>query len=1133
MNAVDYYTSLIDWVFSHARELHEHMFLIQSIVTCAALFWLLRRASDVLWTPLPRLISILGVEVPDPPEVSLACIKSDSLTLHWSSSPPNKGVVRYILQVNGVDVGESTQGETVIIEGLKPGNFYNVRVIAVGSQNFQAGSRVIRLRTLGRDGHPRHGVMRNEADLSNDDQHDAASGESLPTVRAHGGPTDVTNPPAATVQVVVRESSVSHHSQRRNTVGRKHSPSIATATAENWSASIAQSLDDGRETIQELQRKQDAVQKEVEDVIAQGLKESEEIRNQILILSEDKDKKTEIVKDKEEASEALRKEVKNLEVKNRQAQSRKTALQKSLQTKQVERKKMHDEQARWKKEIKSMEAERESWSRETEEIRVSTEARCEELRRNIRNVQDLIAEYTREVAEKGLLVKKLEEERENLGIGLDDDQAREWEASERRSDAQWEAKNRAQHVHAQDCSQRLEQLENELQSAQANFTALYARLPNNQNQLMNHANSSGVDFDPNAQQGKAKARRQRTRKSRTNTVSSPNPGYPMVDPQFPSTSTFSTFNSMSSTAYAAAPYMDLAMGNDTAMVPLLGHMGMSEADIQSLTAGAPLSPTATSLLPSTLFNDDEPPSPDEEVPEYASELHHPFSPSHRHNDPQSPQSSRSASLMSSPHASSQNLAKYGVTHHDYALDNDRNSLGSPSSKFGVIGSPARTGQPTSHRNFGSMFTSLRKSDKNSQDGLPLGSLKAGQSHSFPRSTDEPETPSSRSRRISFSSGWGGVFQRSATGGDTSEGNAPAPARQNGRRHGFSMFGFKNEDTNPLHSSRDPSSPRPTSIASSDLPRPSTDSAPFGWGPGADGTVNKNSPLVTDWSVSAPPTWSRNPSRRPSFQHGSTNAPTSGMLSESDEYFYEEDIHSSPPPNLGAIGTRPPSSHNSVLPKLNPNAPKFELPQTSDPVFTRFLRSSKGKGKASDQNSESDPIYDTPQPITSSPSEPRKSRDSPSIHTQNSVAESTDSLDRIKSNATSDMGGSAKGESSFSKLLRKGSSSKFSLGGKDSIFGRKKGSSSISASDHNERDESLDDHGQDSLTTGGESATSSPRIGGPEGGDVKGQKGAPRERKGSTWGRFQRSKKGRESSEVERSEKSEAETTGTEDEHEHE
>ncbi|KAB8304464.1 hypothetical protein EYC80_003858 [Monilinia laxa] len=1132
MNAVDYYTGLIDWVFSHARELHEYMFLIQSIVTCTALFWLLKRAWEVLWTPLPRLISILGVEVPDPPEVSLACIKSDSLTLYWSSSAPNKGVVRYLLQVNGVEVGESTQGETVIIEGLKPGNFYNVRVIAVGSQNFQAGSRVIRLRTLGRDGLPRHGMVRNEADLSNDDQNDVAGGESLPTVRAHGAPTEMTNPSAAAVQVVVREPSVSHHSQRRNTGGRKHSPS--TATAENWSTSIAQSLDDGRETIQELQRKQDAVQKEVEDVIAQGLRESEEIRNQILVLSEDKDKKTEIVKEKEEASEALRKEVKNLEVKNRQAQSRKTALQKSLQAKQVERKKMHDEQARWKNEITQMETERESWRRETEEIRTSTEARCETLRENIRKVQNLITDFTREVAEKGLLVKKLEEERESLGIGLDDDQAREWEVSERRNDAQWEAKSRAQLAHAHDCSQRLERLENELHAAQASFAALYARMPNNPNELMNHANSSGVDFDSSGQQGKAKSRRQRNRKSRTNTVSSLTSGYPIGDSQFSNTSTFGNFSLMSSPGYAPAPYMDLAMGNDTAMVTHSSQMGsMSEADIQSLTAGAPLSPTATSLLPSTLFNDDELPSPDEEVPEYTSELHHAFSPSRRRNDPQSPESSRSASLISSPRASSQNLARYGVTPHDYPLDNDRNSLGSPSSKFGVIGSPARTGQSTSHRNFGSMFTSLRKSDKNSQEGLPLGSLKPGQSHSYPRSTDEPETPSNRSRRISFTSGWGGVFQRSATVGDSSEGNGPAPARQNGTRRqlGFAMFGSRNEETNPLRSNRDPSSPRPTSIASSDLPRPSTDSAPFGWGPGADGAINKNSPLVTDWSVSAPPTWSSNPSRRPSLQHGgSSSALTSEILSGSDEYFFEDDIHSSPPPNLGAIGTRPPSSHNSLLPKLNPNAPKFESSHTTEPVFSRLW---KGKGKVVDQTPGSpDSIYDVPQAITSSPSESRKSRDSPSIHTQNSVVESIDGLDRTKSNTPFDMAGSAstKGESPFSKLLRKGSSSKFGLGGKDSIFGRKKGGSSIAASDHNERDEILDEYGQDSVITGGESVTTSPRIGGLEGGDAKSQKGAPRERKGSTWGRFQRNKKGKEGSEMERSE---AETTGTEDEHEHE
>ena len=45
-------------------------------------------------------------------------------------------------------VGESANQETAItVTGLKPNHFYNIRVIAVGYNNFQAGSRVIRLRT--------------------------------------------------------------------------------------------------------------------------------------------------------------------------------------------------------------------------------------------------------------------------------------------------------------------------------------------------------------------------------------------------------------------------------------------------------------------------------------------------------------------------------------------------------------------------------------------------------------------------------------------------------------------------------------------------------------------------------------------------------------------------------------------------------------------------------------------------------------------------------------------------------------------------------------------------------------------------------------------------------------------------
>jgi hypothetical protein len=120
MNALTYYSELADWVLDHVTD--RNMFYIQSVVTCGALVWsvkfwvfrdinkteaniyrLLRRAWLTLWKPVPELISILGVEVPDAPAVSLAGIKADAVTLHWTRPGVNKPVLKYLIQVNGVN----------------------------------------------------------------------------------------------------------------------------------------------------------------------------------------------------------------------------------------------------------------------------------------------------------------------------------------------------------------------------------------------------------------------------------------------------------------------------------------------------------------------------------------------------------------------------------------------------------------------------------------------------------------------------------------------------------------------------------------------------------------------------------------------------------------------------------------------------------------------------------------------------------------------------------------------------------------------------------------------------------------------------------------------------------------------
>jgi hypothetical protein len=64
---------------------------------------LLHRTWQTLWRPVPELVNVLGVEVPDPPEVSLAGLKPNAATVSWTPPPSNRPVQRFIINVNGVD----------------------------------------------------------------------------------------------------------------------------------------------------------------------------------------------------------------------------------------------------------------------------------------------------------------------------------------------------------------------------------------------------------------------------------------------------------------------------------------------------------------------------------------------------------------------------------------------------------------------------------------------------------------------------------------------------------------------------------------------------------------------------------------------------------------------------------------------------------------------------------------------------------------------------------------------------------------------------------------------------------------------------------------------------------------------
>jgi hypothetical protein len=1042
--------------------------------------------------------------------------------------------------------------ETAIeVAGLRPGHFYNVRVIAVGSNNFQAGSRVIRLRTLGPDQRPMIGDSKTPPDTSSEEQQDGENGDERLTVRLNAA-TEPAHSPESSLSMT-REPSSGQQGQRRNTgnagntAGRRHSPSTAAADQ----AALANILSNhSDESMHELTEKFEGTRKETEEVLSQISKDYDEFKMEMNDLTKDRDEKKHILKEKEEASEKLKK-MHYSERLNRQAQNKKSQKEKALKDKQAERTRMYDDMARWKKGIGDWKEERQVLQREGEEYEKLKEAKVEELRVTIRKRQDSLTGLEEVIRVKGLQIKELEEERKNLPGAEDDDESRERDAKDREADLAWEKEERELSSQLIGANEQLRGIHVTIAQNQPNYNSLLARQANNP--LMYHANSSGVDFDTTGGQGKAKSRRGRNRKSRTNTISSPVAGYPILDSPFPSAAAYNNLHSTASPTFAQGPYFD--MNNDTAMVPLSEHMsGMSEADVRAMTAGAPLSPTATSLLPSNIFNDDEFPSPRvESSGSFGPILFGNTGPSTYDNDPQSPDSSsRSASLMSSPQTSSHNLAMYGVSGRDYAMEADRRSLTSPRMELSAVGSPAGPEQSSSYKGFGNLFIFQKARSKTmNEDGHALGTLKQGQSQSFPRTTEEPETMASRHRRISFSASWNAMampsfLQRNSAGEAAPEGNAPAPARNPGarRRRGFNMFGGSTDEAG-IYSERDPSSPRPVSIASSDLPRPSTDSAPFGWAPAQDSIINRNSPLATNWSVNAPQTWSTNASRRPSIQHGSTTALTTGLATEDDEFLPPTDTvgQASPASAIGVIGTRPVSSHKPITPKLNPAAPAFKGFGIS---FNRSSKPEKEKDKA--KSKEIKPLENAtsanePQNTNfSSPAESRKSRDTPSIHTQNSVAESQDSLERVSSNTPSEMNtpsGNKDKESSFRQLLRKGSSSKFSISSfrnkESGLFSSgKKAGSSAANSDRNasvERDGSFDENREDAgLGKSADSLTSSPMIGSIGSGEWKAKDKdscTPKEgRMSMTWGRFGIKKsKARESLDVDRSE---AETTGTDD-----
>lgn len=900
-------------------------------------------------------------------------------------------------------------------------------------------------------------------------------------------------------------------------MGRRNSPASQTLDQ----ARSAQEAVEGPDSIRQLTERLDALRRELDDMERQIQDEDQEFVTQKAILVDKRDEKKAALKEKEDASRDLRKEVATLERQNAAAQAKRVQHEKLLRQKEAERKKLKDDMAKWTREAVELRQAAESIKKEQAEYEASSKERVQAAKNKYEEELQVNKCIEEAIREKGIQIKSLEEERRRLEEGQEGGEAPDGtENAEKEEDNRWKMTlGLLQQQYAQ-AWHLFTEAERANQEASHQLQYMQQRRMS-QPQLFSQPLA--------AEMGPMRNNSQRARplSMREGLLSSATGGFVHT-----SSAPFNSIGATASPPYpTTTPYFNPV--NGMAIAPSrTKNLSMSQADLESLTGGAPMSPTAGSLLPADLFGDDFGQTEDEDEDDYGPLRAPSQDPSphlrnvlpglgapgtmDRMQDPTSPASpqSRSQSAFASPRESAHDLQFYPNSdinnNNSNNVDSDKRSIRSTSSSFMNNAQASR---------FGGLFGLNRARGKTfSDEGPALGSLKPSQSQSLPRQEFGLDGSGNSRRRGSHSEGaWYDSFIRTKTQPVESPNSSQHVAT---RKRPFNMFGTKGDPwlTSVLGLER-PSSPRQGSTKSGEgmaLPRPSTESqSQFGWNANAFGA--RNSPLGVDWSINNTNTtsWSRMPSRRPSIQHGSSANLISEDMMHDDVLDFPSNTRS---PTQAPIGTRPQSSASympgqlsaSSLPPIPPTPPKqlnpaaasfnmFQLKRNEEERTEKAKRAAekaaekeakkaekaekkeeKAKQAKAEKAARRDNKHTTSEAgdsrDTTSPHDSRMSRDTPSISTADmSEGSPRESLERTVSHAASENAGSIGKESFMQKLTRKGSTSQFlTFSKKNTLFSKNKGSDVP-----NTPDEADEDSGFLGLGRSTESMGNSPNIGTPK------------------------------------------------------
>ena len=376
-------------------------------------------------------------------------MSADTITLHWSLPEKAGSVAKHIIQINGINVGESEKrGETsVTVTGLSPDQRYNVRVIAANAQNFQASGQLIRLKTCAIvDKKKSVDGGCHKADSSDDALSLPPPSPFPPSV--HSTPTPDAPPPSPHCHAHHHHhhhhnnnnncngsSNGSSHGQthpKRSAKDRRGSPASQEQTHPNNSSHTSLAQED-QCTVDSLTKDLDAVRKEIQETEAQLAHTEEEYRAAQAVLRAE----LETLRDKKNEEDAgrqrIRTEAKTLDEARRVAEAVKTRTEKSLRAKEYDIKKMQDDISRWEEEKRLASERADSLSKAARKSKEAALTREKTLGIDIQETHRQISEMEEEIRSLVVAIKNLESQREQMKAEEDREAQQAKEESEKES----------------------------------------------------------------------------------------------------------------------------------------------------------------------------------------------------------------------------------------------------------------------------------------------------------------------------------------------------------------------------------------------------------------------------------------------------------------------------------------------------------------------------------------------------------------------------------------------------------------------------------------------------------------------------------------------------------------------------